>query len=49
MEKLRAGEPRALAILYWSAVNGLCTNQLILGEKFIAPQPRLLDGILLND
>jgi AcrR family transcriptional regulator len=46
-------DPRAMAMLYWSSIHGLCANKLISSklttkDKFIALSSSLLDEILLK-
>lgn len=47
--ELKRGEPKALALLFWSAVHGLCANKLIMRNKFQVLEERLLEEILLNE
>lgn len=46
--KVKPGDPVALSLLYWAAVQGLCNFKLMLGEGFIPPAAEQLEGILLN-
>lgn len=47
--ELKQGEPKALALLFWSAVHGLCANKLIMRSKFQILEESLLEKILLNE
>ena len=42
----RQGDPAMLTTLFLSSINGLCTYKLILGERFIAPEPEMLMTLL---
>ncbi len=42
----RKADPQALALLFWSTINGLCIHKLILRDKFVAPPPQILVQML---
>ena len=46
---LKKGEPKALALLFWSAVHGLCANKLIMRNKFVELEKKLLEEILIRE
>ncbi len=46
--EVKSGNPYEMAILYWAAVQGLCSYKLVMGENFMLPSAELLSGILIN-
>jgi phytoene dehydrogenase-like protein/AcrR family transcriptional regulator len=47
--EIKEGNTRALATLFFSSITGLCTYKIILGERFIFPQVKMLTSILLRE
>ncbi|MDR1594408.1 MAG: FAD-dependent oxidoreductase [Prevotellaceae bacterium] len=47
--EIKAGNPEALAILFFSSITGICTYKVIMGERFVFPQANMLTNILLKD
>lgn len=45
----KSGDPMQLAILYWASFQGLCAYKLTMKSFFLAPEPRMLDGVLLKE
>lgn len=46
--EIRQGEPKALALLFWSAVHGLCANKLIMSSRFTKIEKKLLEELLID-
>lgn len=47
--QFKSGDSKAMALLYWSAIHGLCANKLIMLNKFVSPELRLLEQILIKE
>lgn len=47
--ELKQGEPKVLALLFWSAVHGLCANKLIMRNKFAEIERKLLEEMLIKE
>lgn len=46
--EVKEGSPYEMALLYWAAIQGLCSYKLVMGDKFILPSVGLLNGILVS-
>lgn len=48
LEQFKSGDSKSMAMLYWSAIHGLCAHKLILGDKFVVPDLELLEKLFLD-
>jgi phytoene dehydrogenase-like protein/AcrR family transcriptional regulator len=47
--EIKAGNPEALSILFFSSITGICTYKIVMGDRFVFPQVNMLTNILLKD
>lgn len=45
--EMRSGDPTQLSLLYFAAIQGLAIYKLTMGSRYVAPQPEMLDALLL--
>jgi len=49
LEQFNLGDSRSMAMLYWSAIHGLCAHKLIQGDKFVVPDLELLEKLFFKE
>ena len=46
--EIREGNPKAMSILFFSTMAGLCTYKVIMGSKFVFPAWKMIAGLLVD-
>jgi AcrR family transcriptional regulator len=46
--EVRMGNPDEMVVMYFAAIQGLATAKLTMGDRFVLPNPDLLNGLLLR-
>ncbi len=47
--QFKSGDAKSMAMLYWSAIHGLCAHKLIQRDKFEVPDLELLEKLILKE
>ncbi|MDD7796285.1 TetR/AcrR family transcriptional regulator [Clostridium sp. 'White wine YQ'] len=46
--EFKMNDPKAMSLLYWSSIQGLYLNKMIMGEKFTDVNSNLLDEVIIK-
>lgn len=46
--EIKPGDPHEMAVMFFSAIQGLAIAKLTMGDRFVLPAPDLLSGLLLK-
>jgi AcrR family transcriptional regulator len=46
--EIKAGDPQQMAVMYFAAIQGIAIAKLTMADRFVLPNPELLNDILLT-